>query len=199
MDLVRIGLLGGSFDPVHRAHLALALTARRQLELDQVQLLPAAQPWQRPALGASAQDRLAMTALAVRPYPELSVNAEEIRRGGPTYTVETLRALPAGPHYYWILGSDQLLNFCNWHAWEEIAERVELAVAQRPGAAPLAPAPLAARLEQLGRRLHRIAFTPMDVSAADIRDRVRRGDNIAGLVPEEVADYIRKNGLYLSH
>lgn len=199
MDLARVGLLGGSFDPIHRAHLALALAAHEQLALDEVQLLPAAQPWQRPTLGASAQDRLAMTSLAVRPYPALSVNPEEIRRGGPTYTVETLRALPGGARYFWILGSDQLLNFCNWRAWEEIVERVELAVAQRPGAPMQAPVALTARLDELGRRLHRIAFAPMDVSATQIRERVQRGDNISELVPDEVAAYIRKNGLYLSH
>lgn len=199
MDLARIGLLGGSFDPIHRAHLALALAAHEQLDLDHVQLLPAAQPWQRPTLGASAQDRLAMTSLAVRPYPALSVNPEEIRRGGPTYTVETLRALPGSARYFWILGSDQLLNFCNWRAWEEIAERVELAVAQRPGTQMQAPVALTARLDELGRHLHQIAFTPMDVSATQIRARVQRGDNINELVPDEVAAYIRKNGLYLSH
>ncbi|HRL22140.1 MAG TPA: nicotinate (nicotinamide) nucleotide adenylyltransferase [Alcaligenes sp.] len=199
MDLARIGLLGGSFDPIHKAHLELALAAREQLQLDEVQLIPAAQPWQRPALGASAQDRLNMTSLAVRPYPALSVNPEEIRRGGPTYTIDTLRALPAGARYYWILGSDQLLNFCSWHCWQDIVAQVELAVAQRPGAQLQTPEPLAALLKQHGRDLHLIDFPPQDISATDIRERVQRGDNIDGLLPPQVADYIRKNRLYLSH
>lgn len=118
MDLKRVGLLGGSFDPIHKAHIALALAAFEQLQLDQVQLLPAAQPWQRDALGASTQDRLAMAELATQSHHGLQVNPVEIERGGPTYTIDTVRSLPAGSRYYWILGSDQLHNFCSWNDWQ---------------------------------------------------------------------------------
>ena len=199
MDLKRIGLLGGSFDPIHKAHVALALAAFEQLKLDQVQLLPAAQPWQRNTLGASTEDRLAMAELAAQDHPALHVNPVEILRGGPTYTIDTVRDLPAGTQYYWILGSDQLRNFCSWNDWQEILEYVELAVAQRPGSTLETPRALQAELNRLQRRLHQIDFLPMSISATDIRERVQRGDNISALVPEEVAQYIDKKRLYLSH
>lgn len=199
MDLKRIGLLGGSFDPIHKAHVALALAAFEQLKLDQVQLLPAAQPWQRNTLGASTEDRLAMAELAAQDHPALHVNPVEILRGGPTYTIDTVRDLPAGTQYYWILGSDQLHNFCSWNDWQEILEYVELAVAQRPGSTLETPRALQTELNRLQRRLHQIDFLPMSISATEIRERVQRGDNISTLVPEEVAQYIDKKRLYLSH
>ncbi|GHC39070.1 putative nicotinate-nucleotide adenylyltransferase [Alcaligenes pakistanensis] len=199
MDLKRVGLLGGSFDPIHKAHVALAVAAFEQLKLDQVQLLPAAQPWQRNTLGASTLDRLAMAELAAQSHPAMQVNPVEILRGGPTYTIDTVRELPAGSQYYWILGSDQLHNFCSWNDWQEILEYVELAVAQRPGNPLETPAALQQKLNQLQRRLHQIDFVPMDISATEIRERVQRGDNITPLVPEKVAQYIDKKRLYLSH
>lgn len=199
MDLKRVGLLGGSFDPIHKAHVALAVAAFEQLKLDQVQLLPAAQPWQRNTLGASTLDRLAMAELAAQSHPAIQVNPVEILRGGPTYTIDTVRELPAGSQYYWILGSDQLHNFCSWNDWQEILEYVELAVAQRPGSPLETPAALQQKLSQLQRRLHQIDFIPMDISATEIRERVQRGYNITPLVPEKVAQYIDKKRLYLSH
>lgn len=199
MDLKRVGLLGGSFDPIHKAHVALAVAAFEQLKLDQVQLLPAAQPWQRNTLGASTEDRLAMAELAAQSHSALVVNPVEILRGGPTYTIDTVRTLPTGSQYYWILGSDQLHNFCSWNDWQEILEYVELAVAQRPGSPLETPAALQQELHRLQRRLHQIDFLPMDISATQIRERVQRGDNITPLVPEKVAQYIDKNRLYLSH
>src|SRR5690606_28865269 len=139
---LRIGLLGGSFDPVHHAHLLLAITARQHLELDDMQLLPAAQPWQRSPLGASASHRLSMLKLAIAEHPGLSINTLEIDRRGTTYTIDTLRELKAGETahtYFWVLGSDQLVNFCTWRDWQEIVRRVYLAVAERPGAQVVPP------------------------------------------------------------
>src|SRR5690606_20271707 len=124
-----IGLLGGSFDPPHLAHIALAQAALRELHLQEVQLIPASAPWQRGSLAAAPEQRLAMLKLAVHQAHGLSVNPVEIQRGGKTYTIDTVRQLPAGPHYVWILGADQLANFCTWHAWQEIASRVSIAVA----------------------------------------------------------------------
>ena len=129
--MTRIGLFGGSFDPVHSAHLALARTALSSLKLHQVQLIPAGQPWQRAPLGASPGQRLDMLKLAVGNTPGLVINPIEIERNGPTYTIETLEALTVGPEYFWLLGSDQLVNFCTWNRWQEIVQRVTLVVAQR--------------------------------------------------------------------
>ena len=190
----RIGLLGGSFDPIHLAHLALAQAALRELHLTQVQLIPAANPWQRQPLNAAPEHRLRMIELAIDGQAELAVNPIEIDRGGATYTVDTIRALPAGARYVWILGADQLANFCTWQDWQEIAARVDLAVAVRPGT-PLAP-PDALTKYPSKRELITLPFTPMAISASDIRARLARGDSTAGLLPPQVAHYIANHGLY---
>lgn len=191
-----IGLLGGSFDPVHLAHVALAQAALRELSLGQVQLLPAGDPWQRGALAASPAQRLAMLELAVRHAPALSVNPIEVQRDGKTYTIDTLRSLPAGPEYVWILGADQLANFCTWRQWREIAHLVHMAVAQRPGVDASAPAELQTLLNQLKRPLLRIPFTPMPISASDIRRRLAHGDSTQDMLDPAVAQYIAQHNLY---
>lgn len=190
-----IGLLGGSFDPVHEAHIALAEAARKALALSEVQLIPAANPWQREPLKASAEHRLRMLELAVAGHAGLSVNPIEISRGGATYTLDTLRALPPG-HYVWLLGADQLANFCTWRGWQEIATRVDLAVAVRPGTALRVPDELAQWLAAHERPLREVPFAPMDVSASDIRDRLAHGASASHLLNPAVADYIARHGLY---
>jgi nicotinate-nucleotide adenylyltransferase len=192
----RIGLLGGSFDPVHRAHIALADTALHTLKLDEVQLIPAAQPWQRAGLQAAPAHRLRMLELAAARHPGLSVNPAEIERGGPTYTIATVRALPAGPAYVWLLGADQLANFCTWRDWRGIAGRVDLAVAARPGAPLQAPDELARWLAEAGRALIELPFTPQDVSASAIRARLAQGLPADDALDPDVAAYIRAHGLY---
>jgi len=229
----RIGLLGGSFDPVHLAHLALARTALHELNLTEVQLIPAANPWQRAALNATPVHRLRMIELAIADQTGLVVNPIEINRGGATYTIDTLRALPPGPRYIWILGADQLANFCTWHGWQDIVTRVDLAVAVRPGtplappdelvqwldaqrseASPVPPSPdtpaprepaNAPNVVKNGQHSARsyvpheiitLPFTPMEISASDIRSRLARGDSTDGLLPPQVARYIATHGLY---
>jgi len=192
----KTGLLGGSFDPVHLAHVALAETALRELALDEMQLLPAADPWQRPRLGATPAQRLAMLRLAVRDKPGLVVNPVEIQRGGKTYTIDTLEQLPDDTEYHWVLGSDQLANFCTWHRWQDIARRVTLTVAQRPDAPAQAPQALQALLDELGRPLVRLPFAPMQVSASEIRRRLAAALPVDGLLDVAVAQYISQNRLY---
>ncbi|MBR8656463.1 nicotinate (nicotinamide) nucleotide adenylyltransferase [Achromobacter sp. Marseille-Q0513] len=192
----RIGLLGGSFDPVHVAHVALAQSALSALALEQVQLIPTANPWQREALQATPAQRLDMLALAIADQPGLAVNPIEIERGGATYTIDTLRALPGDARYVWLLGADQLANFCTWRAWDEIAERVDMAVAVRPGTPLAPPAELAARLRELGRGLQSLPFAPMAVSASEIRRRLAAGESTAGMLAEPVAAYIAAHNLY---
>ncbi|WP_019938981.1 nicotinate (nicotinamide) nucleotide adenylyltransferase [Bordetella sp. FB-8] len=192
----RIGLLGGSFDPVHQAHTALALTALQTLGLDEVQLIPAAVPWQRDNLKAAPEHRLRMLEIVAAKHPGLTTNPIEIERGGATYTVETLRAMPAGPHYIWLLGADQLTNFCTWREWREIADRVILAVAVRPGTPLRAPDELAAWLAERHRLLEQLPFQPLDVSASDIRVRLATGASTLGLLDPDVAAYIATHQLY---
>lgn len=196
MAVKRTGLLGGSFDPVHLAHTALAETACTALELDTLQLIPAAAPWQRPALAASPAHRVAMLELAIAGKPQLQVNLMEIARGGKTYTIDTLEQLPADSEYYWILGSDQLANFCSWHCWEDIAKRVRLVAAQRPGSSSTAPAALQQLLERAETPLITLPFEAKSISASDIRRRLAHGLPVDGLIDDAVNMYIRQHGLY---
>lgn len=193
---IKTGLLGGSFDPIHLAHIALADTAMQALGLAGVELIPAAQPWQRRPLAASGEHRLAMLELAVDGHPGLHANPVEIRRGGHTYTIDTLRSLPSGAEYYWILGADQLDNFCSWRDWREITERVRLVVAQRPGASLEPPLPLQQQLDDLNRGLVILPFEPVAISSTLIRQRIARGEPTGGLLDVAVAHYIEQNGLY---
>lgn len=196
MGLMRIGLLGGSFDPVHYAHIALAHAALKHLNLDQIQLIPAGQPWQRSPLGASPEHRLNMLQLATRDLGAISVNPLEIHRIGPTYTIDTLEALDPNHEYFWILGSDQLTNFCTWHRWPDIAERVQLTVAQRPGSPLAAPAALSDWLSSHQQKLLVIPFEPLDISATAIRQRLAHQQSARELIPEIVEQYIHEHGLY---
>lgn len=193
---MRIGLLGGSFDPVHIAHLSLAHAALQALKLDQVQLIPAGQPWQRPPLGASSEHRLNMLRLATNDLNSITINPLEINRTGPTYTIETIEALEPQHDYFWILGSDQLANFCTWHRWADIVERVQLAVAQRPGSSLEAPNALNQWLNEHQRQLMIIPFEPQDVSATAIRKRLAQQQSARDLLPEVVERYIHEHGLY---
>ncbi|MDF3847737.1 MULTISPECIES: nicotinate (nicotinamide) nucleotide adenylyltransferase [Achromobacter] len=192
----RIGLLGGSFDPVHVAHIALARSALQALDLAEVQLIPAANPWQRAALHATAQQRRDMLELAIDGHPGLAVNPIEIDRGGATYTIDTLRALPQDARYVWLLGADQLANFCTWRDWQDIARQVDLAVATRPGTALSAPPALAEHLRSLGRDLQELPFSPMPVSASQIRQRLAQGESTEGLLDPAVTAYIAAHHLY---
>jgi len=195
----RVGLLGGSFDPVHRAHVALALAAREALALDQVRLLPAASPWQREPLTTTAEHRLRMLELAAAPHAGVCVDAQELERGGKTYTIDTVSQLAPDARYVWILGSDQLRNFCTWHRWQDIVRCVDLAVAQRPNAPLQAPPALAQHLHALGRDLAIIPFTPMEISASHIRRHLAQGLPAHAWLDPAVMDYIARHRLYHTH
>jgi len=190
----QVGLLGGSFDPVHRAHIALARAACQALQLEYVELLPAGRPWQREQLGAPPEHRLAMLELACGGDPRLRVNPVELRRPGATYTIDTLLALPATADYTWILGADQLANFCTWHRWRDILDHVRLAVAQRPGSLPEPPDELARALRPDG--LAYIPFPPRDIAASSIRQALAAGRVPEAQLDPRVLDYIRAHRLY---
>jgi len=197
----RIGLMGGSFDPVHQAHVALAELALRELQLDEVRWIPAGQPWQKARQLAPAADRVAMVRLAIRHEPRFVVDTVEVERSGPSYTLDTVRSLQAGlpgqaNSWFLIIGQDQYANFHTWHGWEELLDRVTLAVAGRAGQVPQAHA-------LLSRHPHQLVLLPlpsMAVSSTDIRARLARGDDAASLVPamvsEAVARYIADHQLY---
>jgi len=192
----RIGLLGGSFDPIHIAHIQLACAARDHLNLDSVTLIPASQPWQRDDLKVNGQQRLEMVKLAIANKPKLSVSTLEIDRGGPTYTIDTIHLLDPKPNYFWLLGADQLNNFCTWHKWADIAERVTLVVAQRPHSPLCIPSPLQDRINQGRAALEVLPFEPLAVSSRDIRQRLASNQSVDSLLDKQVIQYIKAHNLY---
>jgi nicotinate-nucleotide adenylyltransferase len=191
--MTRVGLFGGSFDPVHDAHLALAGRALDQLKLDEVRWIPAGQPWQKSGRLAPAEDREAMVRLAIAGEPRFVLDRIELERTGETYTLDTVRALQAaepGTEWFLLLGQDQYSTLHTWRDWPELLRRVTLAVANRPGERPAAD-PQVARAPH-----HLVALPSMDVSSTDVRRRVAAGESIANLVPEAVRRYIETRGLY---
>ena len=135
MSRRRIGVLGGTFDPIHVGHLALARSACVAFSLDEMRLMPSGAPWQKRGVVASAQQRLEMLRLAIAGDPRLRADSREVERSGPTYTVDTLAELRTelGPDValILILGSDQLRNLASWHRWRELLEHAHLACTQR--------------------------------------------------------------------
>lgn len=197
----RIGLLGGSFDPVHLAHLAMARCARDQLGLDAVWLIPAGLPWQRAPLAATAEHRLAMLELATAGEAGLRICDVELRRAGPSYTVDTLRELQAAhpdTSFVLILGADQLARLPTWHDWRAVVAAAHLAVAARHGSAETAPPEVAAALRAGGRGITALHLPPMAVSATAVRERAAHDLDLSGLVPPSVARYIQRHRLYQS-
>lgn len=189
----RLGLFGGSFDPVHRAHLALAQAALEALALDRVLWLPAGRPWQKARALAPAADRLEMLRLALQHEPRFVLDARETRRPGPSYTRDSVRELRAehpAARLFLLIGQDQYAGFHTWQGWAEILQQAELAVAARPG--------VAARAADAVQRHphHEVPLPPLDISATAIRARVAAGVPIDDLVPPEVARYIDRQGLY---
>jgi nicotinate-nucleotide adenylyltransferase len=193
----RLGFFGGTFDPPHVGHLALAEWARERLRLDRVLFVPAGSPpHKRGARLSSAASRLAMTRLAVRGHPAFEVSTIELERSGRSYTVETLRKLRAGrPGQRWflVIGADSLAEFHTWRDAEEILELATLAVAARPSALASEPPP-----PPSGRRVVRLDNPVFAVSSSLVRSRVRAGRSIRYLVPDAVGAYIARHRLYRS-
>jgi nicotinate-nucleotide adenylyltransferase len=197
-----VGLFGGAFDPPHSAHQALLTAARGQLGLGQVRVLPTGQPWHRARQPSAAAHRLAMAQLAFADLPGVVVDARELQRPGPTYTVDTVRELAAehpGTEWWLLLGQDQWQALPTWHEWPALAALVQVAVAVR-GASQLHPTEHAVPGAALPLRATPLALTPMDVSATRIRQMVGEGavqtSGLAGLVSPAVARYIDQHHLY---
>ena len=195
----RIGLYGGSFDPVHNAHLALARLARDHLGLDELRLVPVRQQPQKARRMAPAADRVAMLRLAIEGEPRLRIEDCELHREGPSYTVDTVRELQSradgqGAEWFMVIGQDQYAGLHTWHAWQELLGLVTLAVAGRAGEEPKPGAELAA----VPHAIVRLPLPPIALSASDVRARVARGEGIAEMVPPAVASYIERTHLYRS-
>ena len=192
-DMECIGLFGGSFDPVHLGHLLVAQAAREELNLARLFFIPAAQSPFKPDLQPTpAPERLRLLRLALAGQPWCEIDEQEIRRGGISYTIDTVRdfvrRFPEAQRFY-LIGADHLRQLPKWRAAEELARLVEFVVLPRPGQVE-APFPAPFR----GRPL---AGFPLGVSSSQIRERVKAGQPIDHLVPAAVAEAIINNGLYL--
>ena len=190
----RIGILGGSFDPVHQGHLILAEAAVAHLRLDRLLLMPAFRPAhkRRRALAGVAH-RVAMLRLAARGNPRLRVSTFEARRPEVTFTVRTLESLakrdPAAA-WYFVMGEDSLREFDTWREPSRILELATLAVVPREGRARAAVRPA------LRRRVVFVPMPPIGISSSEIRRRVRRGASVRYWVPDAVLSYMERHGLY---
>ncbi len=183
-----LAILGGTFDPVHNAHLAMGRAALAALPVAKIVFMPTGSTRYRSPAVASAKDRVAMLRLAIEGEPSFSLDERELAPGASGYTVDTLKSLRKelgkDAVLFFLLGADQLAKLSSWHRPEELRRLAKLGVFARPGYEVDDPEALP------------IAMPPMPVSASEIRARVSRGEPLAGLVPEAVANYIERNGLY---
>ncbi len=213
-----VGILGGTFDPVHYGHLRMAEELAEALDLEQVRFIPAGSPPHRGSPRAAGRHRLEMVRRAVAGNPRFVLDDREIHRDGPSYSVNTLtelrRELPAGTPLVLFMGSDAFLGLASWHEWRRLFDLAHIAVAHRPGFSPALwedalPDALRRQLERCrseeagelaeapaGRVLLH-AITQLDISASQIRDRRLRGKSLRYLLPDDLIDYIHENHLYV--
>jgi nicotinate-nucleotide adenylyltransferase len=193
----RIGVMGGTFDPIHLGHLVAAEEAHWQFGLDRVVFVPAGRPWQKPVGVTPPEDRYQMAVLATASNPAFAVSRLEIDHPGPTYTVDTLRRLRTeqadGTRLYFIIGADAILQLLTWKEPDQVLAQAEFIAATRPG---FDLDRLVSQVPGAAGRVHRMEIPALAISASDIRGRVARGAPIRYLVPDSVARYIDEHGLY---
>ena len=212
-----IALLGGSFDPVHKGHVALADYFIALLQPDELRVIPAGNPWQKHGLQASGQDRMAMVRSAFSTQKvAVNIDQQEILRDSATYTIDTLRAVrkELGPDVsvVFLMGADQLQHLNTWQEWQQMFDYAHICAASRPGFAMDAahvPADVAQEfarragaLEQIRNTAQGLAYLApnlaVDISATAIRAALQRGEHPISLVPPGVLDYIEQHHLYKS-
>lgn len=197
----RVGVFGGTFDPIHLGHLIAAEDARERLGLDEVLFIPAGQPWFKAGAAVSAaHHRLAMARLAIKGNPRFRVSDIEIRRPGPSYTIDTLEALAAarpGAELYVLLGLDALREMRRWRDPGRVFAMARVVGMARPGAS-LDLAELDAAAPDARRRALIVDGPRVDISGTDIRRRIAAGMSARYRLPSDVADYARRHGLYKS-
>jgi len=198
---MKTGLLGGTFDPIHNGHLAIAEEARTYLNLTEVLFIPAGQPWMKSDQKISqADDRVAMISLAIEARPYFKLTMMEIQHPGPSYTVDTITELKAqseeATDLYFIIGWDNLARIPQWKEPSKLIEMCFLVAVPRPGYDRPDMKRLEAEIPGISKKVILMDKPRTDVSASDIRNRVAQGLSISRLMPEKVARYIKEHGLY---
>ena len=198
---MRVGILGGTFDPIHLGHLIVAEEVRVRLEVPKILFIPAGNPWLRRGPVAPAEHRLEMVRLAIKSNPFFELSSLEVQRPGPTYTVDTLTELRErfgeDAEFYFIIGPDALVELPKWKQPGRLIELCWLVGVKRPGAQEVKLEELERAIPGLTSRLILVDEPQIGISSTEIRERVTRGLSIRYLVPEEVQDYIYRHRLYL--
>jgi nicotinate-nucleotide adenylyltransferase len=186
---VRTGILGGTFDPIHIAHLHAAETALFA-GLDRILFMPVGDPWQKDEREISPKEhRIEMVRLAISNIDGFELDLRETERAGPTYTIDTLLSFPDSEELFVILGADAAAGIRSWHRWEEVVDRSRVAVVPRPGT------PASAVTQALPGAL-RLEMAALDISSTMIRAMAREGRPFRFLVPAGVVDYVAAHNLY---
>jgi nicotinate-nucleotide adenylyltransferase len=210
-----LGVLGGTFDPIHNGHIAAAGAAERALDLNSIVLVPSRiPPHRQDPVGAGAEHRLAMAELAAQERPRWSASRIEIDREGPSYTYDTLAELRQqfpGTQIFFILGADAFAEIATWFRYPAVLDLANFVVVSRPGitldslhervpsAFPSTSLSASSHGPSAKTRVILVESTTPDVSSTEIRQRVRAGETLVGLVPNPVADYIQQHHLYAGH
>jgi nicotinate-nucleotide adenylyltransferase len=207
----RIGVMGGSFNPVHYGHLRVASDVKQQLELDHMFLMPAAQSPLKAQHSVSARHRVAMLELAIEAFPELELDLREVNRAGRSFTVDSLSALRREfgreAMLYFVIGDDCLASLNQWRRWRDIVSFANLIIAKRPGPFPPPVDEVAAWLESTqvdcdiagsmpSGGVARVDCALLDISSTQLRSGLEGHDTLNQVIPEPVIEYIKHHGLY---
>jgi len=198
-DRRRLGVMGGTFDPIHNGHLVAASEVADLFGLDEVMFVPTGQPWQKERHVTAAEDRYLMTVIATASNPRFSVSRADIDRGGPTYTTDTLRDLRGtfpNSELYFITGADALASILTWQGWEELFGLAKFIGVSRPGY-DLTDTHITEAVDRLPEDALRLVEVPaLAISSTDCRRRASAGRPIWYLVPDGVVQYVAKRNLY---
>jgi len=198
---MQVGILGGTFDPIHLGHLIVAEEARARLELDRVIFVPAGQPWLKAGQPLTpGQHRLRMVELAVASNPYFQVARNEVERSGLTYTIDTIaelqQELGADANLHFIMGMDALEQFHRWREPERLLELCQLVVVNRPGHQAVDVGNVMPRYPQASGRVTLLSVPRIEISSTEIRRRAAQGISFRYQVPEAVEQYILERRLY---
>lgn len=194
-----MGIMGGTFNPIHLGHLMIAEEARQTFHLDKILFVPSYVTPNKQVSGATAAQRLEMTRLAVADNPCFAVSDIEIKRQGRSYTVDTLREIKKlyGPSYilYFISGTDTIQDLPNWHRPEEILSLCQFVGATRPDGSQ-SIGQVIDHFGDLGKHILKLTVPTMQISSTELRRRIANGQSVRYMMPPAVVEYIRKNGVY---